>query len=157
MQREGAEQDDQRGRAGDDSSSDAEDAEFAQAEGASIACRGGGSRLLIPLRVSLEYRKKPMRMRFSRSVRMFAGLSRKMPEKNEDAETGNAQAGDGSEPGIELFGNDVPRRVECDRSQKKHTRSVRGGDDQAEQYRVPGGAARAYEIGGDDGLAVSGF
>src|SRR5208282_2495854 len=78
-----------------------------------------------------------------------------MSKENEDAETCDAEARDGSQPGIELLGHDVTGRVKSNRTQQEHSRSMRRGNDEAEQNGVPGGAARSNQISSHDGLAVS--
>ena len=78
-------------------------------------------------------------------------------EKHVSAKPGNGQAGEYAQPRVELLGHDVARGIESDGAQRKYSRCMRGGDDQAEQYGMPRCSPRANQVGGNNRLAVTGL
>ena len=78
-------------------------------------------------------------------------------QKHVSAKPGDGQAGEYTQPGIELLGHDVARGIESNGAKSKNARGMRGGDDQAEQQGMPRCSPRADQVGSDDGLAVAGL
>ena len=79
-----------------------------------------------------------------------------LQEENE-TEDGDREPGDRAQPRVEPLRHDVPRGIERQAAQEVDARRVGGGDDESQDHGMPGGAARAHEIGGDDRLAVAGL
>ena len=65
--------------------------------------------------------------------------------------------GKDAEPGVDLLGDDVLRRVEYDGAKKVDAGGVGGGDKETKADGMAGAAAGADEVGGDDGFTVAGF
>ncbi len=68
---------------------------------------------------------------------------------------GDGQAGEYSQPGVQLLGHDVSRGIEGDGAKSKNPRGMRGGDDEPQQKSMARGASRADQVGGYDRLAVT--
>ena len=78
-------------------------------------------------------------------------------QEHVSAQPGNGQAGEDTQPRIQLLGHDVTRGVESNRAQGKHTRRMRSGHDDPEQQRMPRRTSRADQVGSDDRLSVAWF
>src|ERR1700676_3873665 len=70
-----------------------------------------------------------------------------MPQERKRAKPRDAEPGDGSEPRVKVIWDDVPRGIERDDSKGVHSRSVRCGDDDPQEHRVPNSTSGPYEIG----------
>ena len=84
------------------------------------------------------------------------GQSQESLSQNGQTQHGDEQPRCQTQPGIELFRKDGPRREEDEQPQRDHPRGVRDGDRQPEEEGVTGRTPAANEIGADHGLAVAG-
>ena len=69
----------------------------------------------------------------------------------------NQQAGDRSQPGVQLLGNDIARSVKRYTSKHIYAGGVRGGDDQSEDKGMIRGTLRSCQISGYYRFSVAGF
>ena len=126
VQRDGREEHDERGRAGEEPAGDAD--------------RGQGSPAELPVVVVMV-------MVVAVAVRpAVPGSSHEHGGPDPD----HQQARDETDPGVELLGDDELRETERHESEREDADRVRHGHDQAEQSRVTRGTALAHEVGRDD-------
>ena len=83
-----------------------------------------------------------------------AGIS---PKKQIGAKAGYYQAGNRSQPRIQLLRNNVAGCIERHRTECIDSRGVRDGHDHAQQEGMVSGTFRSHQVGGHQGLAVSGL
>ena len=102
MQREGAQEHDQRGRTGDDSAGDAEGQQLRQAYG----LRRIG--VVFSLRFGRAFPEHPVSMSRAGSMGVIRSRAGQAAQQHIAAQARNRDAGKDAEPRVELLGNDVP-------------------------------------------------
>src|SRR5262245_42388129 len=131
VQRDGREEHDERGRAGEKPAGDADRGQRAPAE----------------LPVAVVVMVVPVTM---------GSPVPDAPKQYRRADADHEQPGDEPDPGVELLGDDELRERERDEAEREDADRVRRGHDQAERGGVSWLPALADEVGGHDRLPVAG-
>ena len=107
--------------------------------------------MLVRMVVLMGVTQRAMKMMVSVRVMMSSPAA----SKHVNSEEGDGEPGCDAQPGVEVVGNNILRRVQRDEPQRVNPGGVGDGDDQPKKQGMGGRSLRPHQVRRDNGFSVS--